>query len=44
MIIYGLMFAVGGALLLKWMTALVMTALALTGWLWLRRLGRKPAA
>jgi Na+/proline symporter len=43
MIIYGLMFAVGGALLLKWWVMFAMVALAGVGWMWLRRLNRQTA-
>ena len=39
MILFGLMFFVGGVLLLRWGTALVMAVIALAGFLWLRRLG-----
>ncbi|MDQ3389063.1 MAG: Na+:solute symporter [Gemmatimonadota bacterium] len=39
MILFGLMFAVGGALLLRWNVALGMGLLAIAGYVWLRRLG-----
>jgi hypothetical protein len=44
--VYGMMFGVGAVLLLKWETALAMTALTAVGWLGLRRTGtrdRRPA-
>lgn len=39
MILFGLMFAVGGALLLRWGTTAAMATLALAGFAWLRGLG-----
>lgn len=39
MILFGLMFAVGGAVLLRWLTMVVMTLIAAVGYLWLRRIG-----
>lgn len=39
MILFGLMFSIGGALLLRWGVAAAMGALALAGYLWLRHLG-----
>jgi hypothetical protein len=39
MILFGSMFAIGGLLLLRWYTALAMTAIATAGILWLRWIG-----
>jgi solute:Na+ symporter, SSS family len=39
LILYGLMFAVGGALLLRWGVAGVSATVAIVGYLWLRHLG-----
>lgn len=39
MILFGLMFFVGGVVMLRWGTALAMGSIALMGYLWLRRLG-----
>jgi solute:Na+ symporter, SSS family len=39
MILFGLMFFVGGVLLLKWNTALGSGIVALIGFLWLRHIG-----
>ena len=39
MILFGLMFAIGAALLFRWGVLAAMSALALAGWLWLRHLG-----
>lgn len=39
MILYGLLFGVGGFLLLQWGTGAAATAVALVGYLWLRHLG-----
>lgn len=44
MILFGLMFAVGGALLLRWGVMTAMAALALAGFAWLRGLGPSPEA
>ncbi len=43
-IVFGAMFLVGAALLLRWGTFVAMTALALTGLFWLRALGRPTSA
>ncbi|MBI4545935.1 MAG: Na+:solute symporter [Gemmatimonadetes bacterium] len=39
LVLFGLMFALGGLLLLRWGVLAAMTALALAGWIWLRALG-----
>jgi solute:Na+ symporter, SSS family len=39
MILFGLMFAVGGFLLQRWTVGLVSTAIAMIGYVWLRHLG-----
>jgi SSS family solute:Na+ symporter len=39
MILFGLMFLIGGVLFLRWGTAAAMAVTALAGWLWLRHLG-----
>jgi len=39
LILFGAMFAVGGMLLLRWGTAIMMTIMLLIGLLWLRKLG-----
>lgn len=44
MILFGLMFAVGGALLLRWGTTAAMATLALAGFAWLRGLGTSREA
>ncbi len=44
MVLFGLMFAVGGALFLRWGTFGAMAALALAGGLWLWTLGDSPRA
>lgn len=44
MLLFGLMFAVGGLLFLRWGTFGAMTLLALLGWFWLRALGRPRSA
>jgi solute:Na+ symporter, SSS family len=44
MILFGLMFFVGGAVLLRWGTSLGWAAVAVLGWLWLRWLGPQPEA
>jgi Na+/proline symporter len=43
MLLFGLLFGIGGLVLLKWRTAGVMLALALAGGLWLRSLHAQPA-
>jgi len=43
-ILFGAMFAIGGALLLRWGTALAMTIVFLAGVIWLRRLGHTQIA
>ncbi|MFW6078215.1 MAG: sodium:solute symporter family protein [Gemmatimonadota bacterium] len=44
MILFGAMFAIGGALLLRWPVFAAMTVLALAGGIWLRALGRPESA
>lgn len=44
MLLFGLMFAVGGLLFFRWGTFGAMALLALIGWLWLRALGRPRSA
>ncbi|MGH7577070.1 MAG: sodium:solute symporter family protein [Longimicrobiales bacterium] len=44
MVLFGLMFAVGGALLLRWGTTAAMATLALAGFAWLRGLGTSREA
>ncbi len=44
LILFGAMFAVGGALLLRWGTALAMSIMLVLGLLWLRRLGAPQMA
>jgi solute:Na+ symporter, SSS family len=44
MILFGLMFFVGGAVLLRWGTSLSWAAIAALGWLWLKWLGPQPEA
>ena len=39
MILYGLMFAVGGILLYRWTTVIMMSIMALLGFMWLRKMG-----
>jgi solute:Na+ symporter, SSS family len=39
MILYGLMFAVGGVLLYRWSSVVMMSIFALLGFFWLRKLG-----
>jgi Na+/proline symporter len=43
MILFGLMFLIGGIVLLRWPTALGWGAVALLGFIWLRWLGPQPA-
>jgi hypothetical protein len=43
MILFGLMFLIGGIVLLRWTTALGWGAVALLGFIWLRWLGPQPA-
>lgn len=47
MLLFGLLFGIGGVVLLRWPTAIAMLALALAGGIWLRALHRRgvsPAA
>jgi solute:Na+ symporter, SSS family len=44
MLIFGLMFAVGSALLLRWGTLVAMSIIAFAGWLWLTKLGPAKSA
>jgi Na+/proline symporter len=44
MILFGLMFAIGAALLFRWGTLAAMLALAIAGGVWLRALGRPMSA
>jgi Na+/proline symporter len=43
-ILFGLMFSVGGLLLLRWGTAITLAAIAAVGYVWLRSLGKHEEA
>ena len=43
-ILFGLMFSVGGILLLRWGTAITLAAIAAVGYVWLRSLGKHEEA
>ncbi len=43
MLLYGLMFLIGGLLFARWGTAALMALSALVGWIWLRRLRSPPS-
>ncbi len=43
MVLLGLMFATGSALLLNWVPAAVLLGITVAGWLWLRALNKKAA-